>query len=143
MKAWEAAIGDKSLPENARGMVETALIVARSYGSKLFSWRKAGVPWHNNDHEAFHSKKKRKYRQRSGTKCIGPTLELSGPEEIYVPLDLTKGEIQAIVDEIGSNEYREVRTEMRWRAERRRFNRACRADTLKILKEIFKKLKDH
>jgi hypothetical protein len=143
VKAWVAAIGNESLPEKARGMVEAALNVARSYGSKLFSWRKAGVPWHNNDHEAFHNKKKRKYRQRSGTKCIGPTLELTGPEEMYVPLDLTEVEIQAIIDEIGSEEYRGVRTEMQARAERRRFNRACRADPAKILKEIFKKLKDH
>jgi hypothetical protein len=144
VKAWEAAIGDKSLPEKVRGMVEAALNVARSYGSKLFAWRKAGVPWHNNDHESFHHKKKRKYRQRSGTKCIGPTLELSGPEEMYVPLDLTEAEIQAIVDEVGSEEYRGVRVEMRTRAERRRFNRACRNDPVKVLKAIFKNLKvDH
>jgi hypothetical protein len=142
VKAWGRAIGDKSLPKKVRGMVEAALKVAQSYGSKLFAWRKAGVPWHNNDHESFHNKKKRTYRHRSGTKSIGPTLEISGPEEMYVPLDLTETEVLAIISEIGSDRYKRVRGEMWTRAERRRFNRACRKDPTKVLDDIFKQLKE-
>jgi hypothetical protein len=128
--------------EPARALVEKALKFARSYARGLFKWRKAKLPWHNNGTEVLYHQKKGKYRRGSPNMAIGTTLELSAPEEMFVPLDLTEETIAATLDWVGTAEYWQVRGAMKGRSARRAFERRCRDNITSVLDVIFAKLNE-
>ena len=133
---------EKKVLEKVRALVQKAQKFAQSYRRGLFVWRKAKLPWHNNGQEAFFHQKKGNYRRGSPNMAIGVTLELSAPEEMFVPLDLTEEEIAATLKEVGSPTYQQIRIEMKGRSARWVFERCCRADIVGTLGEIFASLKE-
>lgn len=138
---WEKLAGDERVPEDVRGLVGKALKFAQSYEPGLFQWRKAGMPATNNTQEWNYHVKKGDYRRGSPNMAIGPTLELSAPEEMFVPRNLTEEEIGATLDWVGTPEYKTIRKEMKGRSARRAFERRCRKNIFSVLKEVFTKLK--
>ncbi|MHA1150919.1 MAG: hypothetical protein ACTSR8_22085, partial [Promethearchaeota archaeon] len=66
----------------------------------------------------------------------------TAPEEMCIPKELTEEEILRSLDWVGSNEYWQVRSEMKARSARRTFNRYCRKDIKAALAEIFKRLEN-
>ena len=138
---WEMVTGDERVPEVVRELVGKALKFAKSYERGLFQWYKAGMPATNNNQEYNYHVKKGDYRRGSPNMAIGPTLELTSPEEMFVPRDLTEAEIGATLDWVGTPEYRSIRGEMKSRSARRAFQRRCRKSIASVLREIFAKLR--
>ncbi len=142
VKSWKTLVDDETIPENVRGLVATSLKFALSYERGLFLWLIGDLPKTNNGTEIFYHEQKGRYRQNSPNMKIGPTLSLTGPEEMFVPKNLTREEILLVLEKIGSPDYWDVRAEMEARSARRSFNRRCRKDIQGVLWEIFNKLKE-
>lgn len=140
---WQQLLEDSKIPENVKGVLNLALKTAQSYEKGLFNWRKAKVPSHNNGTETFYHKKKGRYRRSSPNMQIGVTMELSGLEEFYIPMELTPPEILSIIDAIGTPKYRAIRLEMKARSERRSFDRQCRENIYTMMANIYKKIEEH
>lgn len=137
---WNQIVENQVIPKNVIGAIETALNTASSYEKGLFNWKKAKLPSHNNDTEIFYHIRKGRYRRSSPNMQIGVTMELSGLEEFYIPLNLSQEEIRAIIEAIGTKKYLLIRNEMKVRSERRSFDRQCRNEICDVLTQIFKKL---
>lgn len=140
IKSWKTLLARKRLSKKMRGLLDKALNYAKSYERGLFVWRKAKLPKTNNGTEILYHEKKGEYRRNSPNQKIGTTLMLTAPEEMCIPKDLTEEEILKSLEWVGSDEYWQIRAEMKGRSERRRFDRRCRKDIRGALAEIFKSL---
>ena len=140
IKTWENILARKRISKKMRGLLNKYLNFAYSYERGLFLWRKAKLPKPNNGTEIFYHEKKGNYRRNSPNIKIGTNLSLTAPEEMYIPKELTEDEILKSLDWVGSEEYWQVRAEMKARSARRTFNRYCRKDIKGALVEIFKRL---
>ncbi|MHA1731698.1 MAG: hypothetical protein ACTSU5_07125, partial [Promethearchaeota archaeon] len=133
---------DEAVPAFVRGLVQEAVRLAKSYARGLFVHGRHRLPRHNNEHEGSFHLLKGGYRRNSPNMVAGPTLGLTGPEEGFIPGDLTVDEIEAIIDWVGTPEHRQARAGMATRSARRAFKRRCREEVAAVLREIFAQLEE-
>jgi len=123
IKSWKKILALKSLSKKMRGLLNKALNYALSYERGLFVWRRIKLPKTNNGTEMFYHEKKGAYRRNSPNRKIGTTLMLTAPEEMCVPRDLMEEEILRSLEWVRSDEYWQVRAEMKARSAGRSSNR--------------------